>query len=117
MLILTKGQISYFYCTPAENSDENYSDYYITFTNRITQSIIQEIYNNTSPFERYQQFTIDTSIFVNEDTGFWTYEIKAWDSEPVGPVLESGFMYLNPEIAFEPTKYDEQNNSFITYNG
>ena len=68
---------------------------------------------------RYQQFEIDTEDFENEDTGFWTYEIYEADvnDEPTGSVLESGYMYLNPEIAFEPTKYDEQNNSFITYNG
>lgn len=117
MIILTKGQISYIYCTPAENSSVGYPDYYFKFTNRITQSIIEEVYNNVSLFDRYQQFVIDTSIFDNEDTGFWTYEIKAWDSEPIGDVLESGYMYLNPEETYEPTTYNDQSNEFLTYNG
>ena len=121
MIILTKGESSKtIYCTPAENTSEVFSSFYFKFTNRITQSIIEDNYFNQSSSERYQMFDFNTSAFDNEDTGFWTYEIRGFDNdtlEPVGPVLESGFMYLNPAIAFEPIKYDEQNNSFITYNG
>lgn len=121
MIILTKGNTSnQVYCTPAENSFDVFSIYYFKFTNRITQSVVEQWYTNISSFERYQQFEIDATDFENEDTGFWTYEIKGAqtiDVVPTGDVLESGYMYLNPEDTFEPIKYDEQNNSFITYNG
>ena len=120
MIILTKGNVEQVYCTPLENADSVFSTFYFKFTNRITQSVVEYTSDNTSLFDRYQQFDINTNAFENENTGFWTYEIKQWDennAEPVGPVLESGFMYLNPTDTFEPTKYDEQNNSFITYNG
>jgi hypothetical protein len=29
----------------------------------------------------------------------------------------NGYMYLNPAIVFEPVIYNEQSNTFITYNG
>jgi hypothetical protein len=37
------------------------------------------------------------------------------DFTVAGVVVEEGFMYLNPSTAFEPTKYEEQNNNFVTY--
>jgi hypothetical protein len=120
MIILTKGQTTDIYVTPQEKTNVVYSTYYFKFTNRITQSVIEYTYDNISSFSRYQQFTIDAIIFEDYDTGFWTYEINGWDdnlAEPVEPTLESGFMYLNPAQTFEPTTYDEQSNSFLTYNG
>ena len=122
MIILTKGNIEQVYCTPLENADSVFSLFYFKFTNRITQSVVGIATSNISTFDRYQQFEIDTEDFENEDTGFWTYEIRQWDDNaeepsPIGPILESGYMYLNPANTYEPTKYDEQDNSFITYNG
>jgi hypothetical protein len=123
MIILTKDEVSkIIYCTPAENTDEIFSYYFFKFTNRITQSIIEVVYENLSTTSRYQMFDINTTTFDEEDTGFWTYEIRQWDDNaeepsPIGPILESGYMYLNPANTYEPTKYDEQDNSFITYNG
>lgn len=121
MIILTKGNIEQVYCTPLENADSVFSLFYFKFTNRITQDITAFISNNISTFERYQQFEIDTvAEFIGAETGFFTYEIYQADpdtEQPIGPVLESGYMYLNPEIAFEPIKYDDQDNTFITYNG
>lgn len=121
MIILTKGNNSTeIYVTPAENTTEVFIYFYFKFTNRITKSIVETYYEDTSTLNRYQKFDIDAAIFENEDTGFWTYEIRGYDydtGEPVGDVLESGFMYLNPAQTFEPIKYDEQSNSFLTYNG
>lgn len=121
MIILTKEQSTDIYVTPQENTDVVYSIYYFKFTNRITQSVVTEWLNNTSSFSRYQKFTIDAAgLFINEDTGFWTYEIYGateLNVVPTTPVLESGYMYLNQEQTFEPTTYNDQSNEFLTYNG
>lgn len=121
MIILTKDNASInIYCTPAENTSDVFSIYYFKFTNRITQSVVEEWYTDISTFVRYQKFQIDANIFDNEDTGFWTYEIRGAqtvDVVPTGPVLESGYMYLNPADTYEPTTYNEQSNEFLTYNG
>jgi hypothetical protein len=121
MIILTKGNSQKeIYCTPAENTDVVFSIYYFKFTNRITQSVVEEWYNDISSFKRYQKFDIDSVIFDNEDTGFWTYEIRGAQTVyvvPTGPVLESGYMYLNPEDTYQPETYNDQSNEFLTYNG
>lgn len=102
------------YCTPAENTNDVFSIYSFKFTNRITQSVVESDYNDLSILKRYQQFEIDADIFDNEDTGFWTYEIRGQNSSVL---LESGYMYLNPADTYEPTTYNEQSNEFLTYNG
>ena len=121
MLILTKEQTTTVYVTPLENTDVIYSYFYFKFTNRVTQSIVEETYTNLSSFSRYQKFNIDAAgTFIDQETGFWTYEIYGSDGNilaPVGPLLESGYMYLNPEETYEPTTYNEQSNEFLTYNG
>jgi hypothetical protein len=121
MIILTKGNAELnVFCTPAENTTTVFPIYYFKFTNRITQSVVEVSYTNVSSFDRYQYFEFDCTIFDNEDTGFWTYEIRGWDAEteqPVGLVLESGYMYLNPADTYEPTTYNDQSNEFLTYNG
>jgi len=121
MIILTKGNTANdVYCTPAENTNVVFSIYYFKFTNRITQSVVEKWYTDTSVLSRYQKFVINVTVFANEDTGFWTYEIKGAQTinvVPTGPVLESGYMYLNPADTYEPTTYDEQSNTFLTYNG
>ena len=121
MIILTKGETSkIIYCTPAENTDVIYSYYSFKFTNRITLSVVEDAFPNLSTTSRYQMFDINATPFDNEDTGFWTYEIRGFDlgtAFPTGPVLESGYMYLNPADTYEPTTYDEQSNTFLTYNG
>lgn len=121
MIILTKEQTTSVYVTPQENTDVIYSVFYFKFTNRITQTVIEENLTNLSSFSRYQRFSIDAAgIFIDQETGFWTYEIYGSDGinvAPVGPLLESGYMYLNPEETYEPTTYNEQSNEFLTYNG
>ena len=121
MIILTKDNASInIYCTPAENTNVVFSIYYFKFTNRITQSVVDEWYTDISTFVRYQKFNINANIFDNEDTGFWTYEIRGAQTInviPTGPILESGYMYLNPADTYEPTTYNDQSNEFLTYNG
>jgi hypothetical protein len=31
--------------------------------------------------------------------------------------VENGYMYLHPSTTFAPTEYNEQSNTFVTYNG
>lgn len=121
MIILQKGNNSeYIYCTPKEASGNIYGFYEFIFTNRVTNDSVSVFLEDSSPSKRYQKLHIDTDlIFSSYDTGFWKYEIKgSEDGENADDaILESGFMYLYPENAFSPTKYNEQSNQFLTYNG
>ncbi|NBQ17057.1 hypothetical protein EBU24_01950, partial [bacterium] len=60
--------------------------------------------------------------FEDSETGFWTYDIYEQPSSSNLIItglnkVENGYMYLNPAIVFEPVIYNEQSNTFITYNG
>ena len=54
-----------------------------------------------------------------KEEGFWGYtihqKVSSGDLTVSGLVLEEGYMFLNPATPFEPTKYEEQNNNFVTY--
>jgi hypothetical protein len=121
MIILQKGNTETIYVTPKENTELNFEHYKIVFTNRITKDIVEYWFTDISTTERYQSANIVVNTyFQNEDEGFWTYEIygtATFGGTPNSPILESGFMYLYPTTAFNPTKYNEQSNSFVTYNG
>lgn len=97
-----------------------YEFYQITFTNRVTSDSVTVFLEDISTTKRYQKLNIDTDSELGDyDTGFWKYEIKGSEDGEVADdaILESGFMYLYPENAFSPTKYNEQSNQFLTYNG
>ena len=58
-------------------------------------------------------------LFNLKEEGFWGYtihqKVSSSDLTVSGLVLEEGYMFLNPATPFEPTKYEEQNNNFVTY--
>jgi hypothetical protein len=120
MINLYIGQISNpIYCTPDENSDVAISFYYFKFVNRVTKDIVEMWLQNISTTERFQKFVITTDDFFNDkDGGMWTYTIQASNNNvvPTSDILETGYMYLHTEIT-EPVKYNEQSNTFKTYNG
>lgn len=122
MIILQKGNASeYIYFTAQESSETVIEWYWIEFTNRITGDLVIKKGKDDSTTSRYQKLSVATdTLFGDYDTGFWTYNVWEWDhneDEKIGNILESGFMYLYPATAFSPTKYAEQSNSFVTYNG
>ena len=122
MIILQKGNASEnIYFTAQENSAVSLEWYWIEFTNRITQDVVIKKGKDDSTTARYQKLVVNTELlFDGYDEGFWSYNIWQWDEEEdekIGDILESGFMYLYPATEFAPTKYNEQSNSFVTYNG
>lgn len=105
--------------TPDENSDAAISFYYFKFVNRITLDEVDMWLQNESTTERYQKFIIDVdNYFIDFDGGLWTYTIQAAEENviPNTDILESGLMYLHTNI-IAPVNYNEQSNSFKTYNG
>lgn len=122
MIILQKGNASEtIYFTAQESSSVSIEWYWIEFTNTVTKDLVIKKGKDDSNTTRYQKMSVATdTLFGDYDTGFWTYKIWEWDENEdlkAGDVLESGYMYLYPDTAFSPTKYNEQSNSFVTYNG
>jgi hypothetical protein len=121
MINLTLGNTNTIIVTPKENTSLNFIYYKIVFTNRITKDVINFWFTDTSTTNRYQKCTIIVNnFFANFDTGFYDYVIYGCATSggtPNSPVLESGYMVLHPSTEFAPTNYNEQSNTFITYNG
>jgi hypothetical protein len=123
MIVLTKGETQDIYFTATENCLLTNPYFLLNFTNRVTQEVVTFVETNRSLTARYDSVRFDVNLYFEDaETGFWTYEIFETDDDTVTSStglnkVEDGYMYLNPEIPFEPIKYDEQSNSFITYNG
>ncbi|CAB5218809.1 hypothetical protein UFOVP215_26 [uncultured Caudovirales phage] len=123
MIILTKGETKNIYFTGSESSILSDPYFLFIFTNRITQEIVKFVVTNESITLRYDSFELDVDqYFQDAETGFWTYQVYEQESSsnlnPTGlNEVENGYMYLNSAIVFVPTTYNEQDNSFITYNG
>jgi len=121
MINLKKGNTDTIIVTTKENTSLAITYFKFIFTNRITQDEVSLWLTNISTTNRYQKFSIVTNTyFLNEDTGLWSYEIYGSASlggVPTTPILESGYMNLNPATDFAPTSYSEQSNQFKTYNG
>ena len=123
MLVITKGETNTIYFTGTENCFITNPYFLFKFTNRITQEVVYAVFENESLTARYDSATFDVNdYFENSDTGFWTYEVYETNNlnatnETGLNKVEDGYMYLNPATAFEPIKYNEQDNTFITYNG
>jgi hypothetical protein len=123
MIVITKGEYKNIYFTGSESALLSNPYFLFIFTNRVTQEVVKFVVTNTSTTLRYDVFTLDVdSIFLNSETGMWTYEIyeqsSSTNTDPTGlNQVEDGYMYLNSAIVFEPTTYNEQSNTFITYNG
>jgi len=124
MITLNKGETQTIFFTATEKCSLANPYFYFVFQNRITQEIVQFGVTNASSDERYDKFSlVVNSKFVNSETGFWTYSIyetstltQNFDYENSAPV-EIGFMYLNPATEYAPTSYNQQSNTFVTYNG
>jgi hypothetical protein len=123
MIVLTKGETKNIYFTGSESAILTDPYFLFIFTNRITQEVVKFVATNESTTLRYDVFELDVDqYFEDAETGFWTYQVyEQASSSNLNPAglnqVEDGYMYLNSAITFEPTTYDEQDNSFITYNG
>lgn len=122
MIVLTKGETKNIYFTGNESALLTDPYFLFIFTNRITQEVVKFV-PLVDNYKRYDLFYLDVdSYFANSETGMWTYEIyeqlNDYNTDPTGlHMVENGYMYLNSAITFEPTTYNEQSNTFITYNG
>jgi hypothetical protein len=121
MINLTKGNTNTIIVTLKEKTPLVISYFKFIFTHRITQNVVNVWLTNTSTTNRYQRFSIVTNTyFENEDCGMYSYDVYGCATiggTPNTPSLETGYMYLHPSVEFEPTKYNEQSNNFVTYNG
>jgi hypothetical protein len=119
MLNIIKDQTNTLYLTLSELENQPSEYYYFLFTNRATKSTKTLFLENISTKDNFQKFEVDGSEFDGLDTGLWSYEVNASnvDEDILGEVLESGFMSLKNSTTFQPESYNEQNNTYHTYNG
>jgi|Laugrespbdmm15dd_1035085.scaffolds.fasta_scaffold58515_1 hypothetical protein len=122
MINLTKGATEVVYFTGTENATLSAPYFLFVFENRVTLEVIKVMATNTSTTERYDKFSLIVNNYFSTSTdGFYSYNIyqKASnvDFTLTGLIVEYGYMYLNPTVAFAPTEYAEQSNTFVTYNG
>lgn len=123
MIVLTKGETQNVYFTGTENCLLTNPYFLFIFTNRVTGEAISFITMNESTSARYDYFSlIVNDQFEDSETGFWTYDIYEQSTpngtSPTGKnKVETGLMYLHPVDTYNPIEYDEQDNTFKTYNG
>lgn len=122
MINLTKGNTQVIYFTGTEKITLTAPFFLFIFTNRVTLDVVKVMATNTSTTTRYDKFSmVVNTYFTDAVEGFWEYEIREKasnvDMTVAGTIVEEGFMYLNPATAFSPTEYDDQLNTFKTYNG
>jgi len=119
MINITKGQSNTVFLTLSEMQTSPSSYYYILFTNRATKTEKILYLTNISTKSSYQKFTINGSSFEGADTGLWSYEARESniDEDIIGGVLEAGYMDLKNASSFQPSSYNEQLNTYKTYNG
>jgi hypothetical protein len=122
MINLRKGETEVIYFTGTENATLENPYFLFIFTNRITLDVVKAMATNASTTERYDKFSmVVNTFFADAVEGFWSYEIRqkadSSDMTVTGTIVEQGLMYLRPAEDFEPTEYDDQSNTFKTYNG
>ena len=123
MIVLTKGETKDLIFTATENCLLTNPYFLLVFKNRVTQEEVKFVVENISLTERYDLCSlIVNDYFESAETGFWTYDIYEQEDDVNLNTsglnkVETGYMYLNSEIQFDPKVYDYQSNNFITYNG
>jgi hypothetical protein len=122
MINLQKGNTENIYFTGTENATLDNPYFLFIFTNRTTLDVVLFMATNISTTERYDKCSmVVNTYFADYTEGFWDYEIRQKSSSSdmtiAGTIVEHGFMYLRPTTDFEPTEYEDQSNTFKTYNG
>lgn len=120
MINITKGLTETIYFTGTEKATIDNPFFLFVFIHRVTLDVVKLMAINQSITGRYDKFAFTVNNYFNlKEQGFWSYSIYqkvlVTDLTVAGLIVEEGYMYLNPSTAFEPTKYEEQNNNFVTY--
>ena len=120
MINLTKGLTETIYFTGTEKATIDNPFFLFVFINRVTLDVVKIMATNNSITGRYDSFAITVNNYFNlKEEGFWSYtvhqKVLVTDFTVAGLIVEEGYMFLNPSVEFEPTKYTEQNNNFVTY--
>lgn len=112
MILLRRGEIGEAVVTASEKTVLLDTVFTLTFTHDLTKAqIVIAAAPDTSPYpDRYNSFSIDTTLFVNLDNGFYTYEITDQD----GNQLEIGKMKLEGD-AVSPVQYQDTPTEYKTY--
>jgi hypothetical protein len=123
MIVLTKGEEQNVIFTGTENCLLVAPYFLFVFTNRVTTEVVKFVSTNQNNNARYDyiELVVD-DYFANSETGFWTYDIYEQEDPSDTTItgkhrVETGLMYLHPADTFTPIEYNEQDNSFKTYNG
>lgn len=122
MIRLTKGETQTIYFTGTENALLLDPYFLFVFVNRVTQETVKFVATNTSTTSRVDSFSlVVNSKFEDSELGMWSYfvyeQASSTGTDTTGKhLVESGFMYLL-DVEFVPTSYNEQSNTFLTYNG
>lgn len=123
MIVIQKNTTKNIYFTGTEKCTIINPFFLFVFTHRVTQEVIKFVITNESSTTRYDVYELVVNDYLeNSESGFYTYQIYEQDNDTNLNIdglhlVESGYMYLNDETTFEPIKYSEQSNEFITYNG
>jgi hypothetical protein len=120
MINITKGNTETIYFTGTEKATIDNPFFLFVFIHRVTLDVVKLMATNQSITGRYDSFAFTVNNYFDlKDDGFWSYSIYqkvlVTDLTVAGLIVEDGFMYLNAATKFEPTKYEEQNNNFVTY--
>jgi hypothetical protein len=121
MITLTKGQTQTIRFTGTEKCLLTNPYFLFVFTHRVTNEIVKFVVTNISTTQRVDSFSLSVnSQFANSENGFWKYEVYEQSSSSGTSTtgknkVEEGYMVLLPATGFEPIKYNDQSNTFITY--
>jgi len=80
------------------------TDFDFTFTNQLTNDVVEWSGSNQSTVLRYDEVTIPGSVFDGYDGGLWIFSVGTCQ----------GYMNLHNED-FTPTVYSGQDNIYVTY--
>jgi hypothetical protein len=128
MLLLTQGTTSNIIVTLTEKVSGAYTHYLFVFTNKQTAkvvTVIKAIADDLSLYQyRYNEFSINETVFNGELPGMWSYSVyqqsSATNVDPAqaGVRLETGFLRLLPAEEFTYEVYeDNEGEEFKAYNG
>lgn len=125
MLELTKGQEGQIIVTLNELKTIDAPYYLFVFTHTTTSDVVKFIKSSSDDEseypERYNLFTINSSLFDGFLDGEWHYTVYEQESSTnedisLARAVENGKLKLNPEEEFEYIKYN-QTQTYKSYNG
>ncbi len=112
MILLKRDEPGIAVVTASEKAVLNPTQYTLSFIHDLTKhEVAIEDAQDLSQFpERYNQFSIDISLFENLDNGFYTYRI----TDQAGNLLEVGKMKMVGDKV-HPVQYQDTPTTYETY--